>query len=170
LMFKPVGGRLGNANYTFEQIKRGHWRESVYNSLGLLQKAMVQFNRIIGPVANANNWAKAVLQQKINAFNNWLDNALKKLGLFNETGTITGTLVNESGQKLADYLIQIGPRVAITNSQGNFIIRRIPKGEQQIIRIRYQNQTNFQIIDPANKKVNVIKGESVNAQIKIKPR
>jgi len=95
---------------------------------------------------------------------------LKKLGLFNETGTITGTLVNESGQKLADYLIQIGPRVAITNSQGNFIIRRIPKGEQQIIRIRYQNQTNFQIIDPANKKVNVIKGESVNAQIKIKPR
>jgi len=167
-MFLPVGGRIGNTTYTFEQIKRGHWRQNVYNRLGLLQKAMVQFNRIIGPVANVSNWAKAVLQQKIDAFNNWVDNALRKLGLFSETGTVKGTLVDNAGHGLDNYLIQIGVRVTKTNNSGDFTILREPKGEQEIIRIQYQNQTNFQIIDPANKKVNVTKGGTTSVTIKVK--
>jgi len=162
LMFKPVGGKIGNANYSFEQIKRGQWMESNYNTLKFPQKVMIQFNRIIGPVANVFRWEE--VQEKINAFNNWLDEQLRKLGLWNNTGTVTGTLKDQNGAVVLNTMIQIGPRVVKTRANGAFTALRVPEGSQDIIRVQFKNST-YPIASPQDKKIIVPKGGTINVEI-----
>jgi len=166
LVFEPVGGKLGNANYTFSQIGQGNWMKEKYNKMGLVGKSIVQFSRIIGPFIT--QLSPENLRAKVGQLNDWTDRLLRRLGLWRNTGTLRGKLVDQNGESLAGFLIQIDAKTAITDSDGKFRMGRILEGSQKIIKIQKTKSNNLyqdKIISPSDKAVDIIKNQTKNIRI-----
>jgi len=130
--FTPVGGQISGANYTFDQIANGNWRQTGYENLNVTAKAKVLYSRNVAPILNQG---KAIVSRAIISVNNAVDRILSSLGLTVNTGTVSGKVVNLKGKVIGNIIVQIGPKYAITASDGSFTIANVPEGQQNIEQI-----------------------------------
>ncbi|MFA7243889.1 MAG: hypothetical protein WC080_01180 [Patescibacteria group bacterium] len=161
-VFKSVGGSVTGIPYTYAQISNGSWIQSTYDKLPLSQKVSIQYQRILAPVISS---VRATVVSAIQTLNNWADSALAALHITN-LGSVQGTLRSASDSTiLANYVIQIGPKAAITNGQGYFIIRNIPSGSQLISSIR-QRGTGKLCVNSRPTGINILTGRMATTTIR----
>jgi hypothetical protein len=162
-IFDPVGGKIGNSTYNWDQILSGKWINSNYQKLSYLEKAYIQFERTIGPVIG-----KAVdsLKNAVQAFNNWLDRLLNSLGI-TDVGNLSGTLKNADNQVLTNTVIMIGPRAAMTDGTGRFTANRIPAGSQPI-KVKKSTAEEYIVVAPVSGSVVINKGQTLSQNIQVR--
>jgi hypothetical protein len=137
VIFGPVvGGKIGNNIYTPEQIRKGLWKQSVYDNLKPIQKAQFRaslaYRRVlnylkIDPEKYGNQIAINIVK-----FNQWID---KILGSKGDRGSIEGVIKEQNGgpkTPKADVIVIIDQKMAVTDKDGKFKIEKIKIGEQDV--------------------------------------
>ncbi|MDH4358769.1 MAG: carboxypeptidase regulatory-like domain-containing protein [Candidatus Berkelbacteria bacterium] len=161
-VFKPVGGRVGTKNYTWRQIIAGKWTRRVYDKLGLMPKARVQFEQIVIPKMERD---VASLRQAIEKFNDLMDSIIRKLGI-RDVGNVEGVVKDAYGDPIPRIVVNIGPKTALTDGRGGFRINNIPAGENKIV-IKKPSGGNYQVVSPDPAVASIIKNSSAMLRIRI---
>jgi len=165
--FKPLGGKLGTTNYSFDQIRSGQWLEENYRSLSLIDKAELQYQRHIAPVFQTMKFSNVV--DAVNKVADWLLNELTRLNMIGDAGIVKGKIIDENGSPVSYSIIQIGPAIGVTNSAGDFTIRNIPSGsimiEQIVTKDKNDQAHQRKIKNPNPRILQIKKGTSIKPTI-----
>ena len=132
-LFLPVNNAISNTGYTFNDIKSGNWRQTIYNTLLYTDKARLQYNRIIAPVIKStyNAVSRAVI-----SFNNIINSVLTNSGLLANAGTANITIRDKNNNPVPNLVVRVGPKIGITNSFGVVSVAGVPAGAQNIEKIQ----------------------------------
>ncbi|MCX6811709.1 MAG: hypothetical protein NT039_03405, partial [Candidatus Berkelbacteria bacterium] len=107
------------------------------------------------------NKAADAVRAAITSFNNWVDSLR---GITN-TGTVEGRVLR-NGQSVKDVVVTIGNKVAVTNSNGDFKITRVPMGSQTIDVKNRKTSVTLPLRNP-EMRVNVIKNQTITTTIRL---
>ncbi|MCJ7829586.1 carboxypeptidase-like regulatory domain-containing protein, partial [Patescibacteria group bacterium] len=158
-LYQPQGRQLSQTIYSVAQIKSGNWLQSNYRSLSAGSKISITYTQLISAIKG--NKAADAVRAAIVSFNNWVDSLR---GITN-TGTVEGQVLR-NGQGVKDVLVTIGSKVAVTNSNGDFKITRVPMGSQ-VVDIKDRKTSAVLPLKNPGMKVNVIKNQTITTTIRL---
>lgn len=137
-IFGPiVGGKIGNVVYTPEQIRKGLWKQSVYDKLPVGQKIKVQLTRTLSNIYRLMNINPDRLRTKIGIYVAQFNNLIDRLLPFAAKGNVEGKVMAKiapqaSYQPSANVIVIIGKKMAVTDNEGKFKVEGIGKGNREI--------------------------------------
>lgn len=122
------------ANLTPEQMAAGYWRESIYNTLPITQKARIQLTVLENLVIKAFNENTTIIsiRDTLNVLNNSIESWMRILGFNFSSSSINGTVFDQNGRIQPGVRVRVGKKSAITNVNGYYVIRRLHTGKQEI--------------------------------------
>ncbi|MCX6811579.1 MAG: carboxypeptidase regulatory-like domain-containing protein, partial [Candidatus Berkelbacteria bacterium] len=149
-IFGPVvGGKIGNNIFTPDQIRKGLWKQSVYDGLKPAQKAQLKASLAYRRTLNYLKIDPEKYGNKIDInvvkFNSFID---KMLGARGDRGSIEGVVKEQNGgAKIPkeNAIVIIGKKMAITDKDGKFKIEKIKTGEQKVRVIDGKTSKNLDI-------------------------
>lgn len=158
-LYQPQGRQLSQTIYSVPQIKSGNWLQNNYRNLSVSGKISITYTQLISAIRG--NKAADAVRAAILSFNNWVDS----LRGISNTGTVEGRVLR-NGQPVKDVLVTIGSKVAVTNSNGDFKITRVPMGSQVIDAKDRKTSAALPLRNPGM-RVNVIKNQTTSTTIRL---
>lgn len=158
-LYQPHGRKLSQTIYSVAQIKSGNWLQSNYRSLSASGKISITYTQLISAIRG--NKAADAVRAAIVSFNNWVDSLR---GITN-TGAVEGRVLR-NGQPVKDVLVTIGNKVAVTNSNGDFRLTRVPMGSQ-VVDVKDRKTSATLPLKNPGMKVNVIKNQTITTTIRL---
>ena len=162
--FPAIGGSVGDASYTFDQIKSGLWRSEIYNKLSLEAKVAVQYQRLVVPKINKS---LNKITDAVNKFNTAIRALLLKSNLLSSSGQAKITIKNSKNEVLTNTMIEIGPLLAISNSRGVVNISNLPAGDLSLSNIiSLDNKKYYNTISaPSSRTITIQNGKTTNLTV-----
>lgn len=161
-IFLPVGGKISNIDYSYSQITRGDWLFKNYQKLALSQKISVQYSRMVK--STLQKYSSEKIAEKFNDLRIWLDKKFNQYVKNKDVGTISGRVYDRSRKPLSGAIIQIGPRIGVTNKSGYFVLFNVPVGLNEVIYIEKDKEI-YGLSGRSIKNIEVVKNQKTSVKI-----